>query len=122
MARKPTNPPADAPVKRSPADGTTILRETWHRRVTYYHLEIEGHGLLVSEGAVTETYLDDGNRHLFDNAKVAALVVDFEAHRANGNYRAGACAPVLAEGDAALDVIRARIATRAAAPRRSIVA
>ena len=87
--------------------------------MTYYHVELAGHGLVVSEGAVTESYLDDGNRHLFDNAKVAALVVDFEARRGNGRYAAAACAPVLAEGDAALDVIRARLAARAEAPRQA---
>ncbi len=102
-------------------NGTTILRETWHRRVTYYHLEIEGHGLLVSEGAVTETYLDDGNRHLFDNAALATVAVDFAAYRGNGRYAAAACAPLLTEGDLPLTAIRARLAGRAAAagPRRS---
>ena len=75
-------------------------------------MELQGHGLVVSEGAVTETYFDDGNRHLFDNAKVAALVVDFEARRGNGRYAEAACAPLVAEGDAALVAIRARIAAR----------
>jgi hypothetical protein len=84
------------------------------RQVTYYHVELQGHGLVVSEGAVTETYFDDGNRHLFDNAKVAALVVDFAAMRGNGRYLEAACAPVVTEGDAVLATIRARIAARAA--------
>jgi hypothetical protein len=35
--------------------------------------------------------------------------------RGNGRYLEAACAPVVAEGDAVLDVIRARIAARAAA-------
>jgi hypothetical protein len=61
---------------------------------------------------VTETYFDDGNRHLFDNAKVAALVVDFEAMRGNGRYAAAACAPLVTEDDTALLAIRARIAAR----------
>jgi Ca2+-binding RTX toxin-like protein len=103
-------------------NGTNIVQELWVREVTYYHVELEHHGLVVSEGAVTETYFDDGNRHLFDNAKVAALVVDFEAMRSNGRYRAAACAPVLDEGDAALDGIRARIAARADQPARRVKA
>ncbi len=73
-------------------NGTSITQELWVRQVTYYHVELETHGLVVSEGAVTETYFDDGNRHLFDNTKVAALVVDFEAMRGNGRYAAAACA------------------------------
>ena len=96
-------------------NGTSIIQELWVREITYYHVELQGHGLVVSEGAVTETYFDDGNRHLFDNAKVAALVVDFEAMRGNGRYLEAACAPVVAEGDRALDAIRARIAGRAQA-------
>jgi hypothetical protein len=75
---------------------------------------------VVSEGAVTETYFDDGNRHLFDNTKVAALVVDFAAKRGNGSYAAAACAPLVAEGSPALATIRARVTARLdAAPRRA---
>jgi hypothetical protein len=94
------------------ANGTTILQETWCRSVTYWHAELSHHGLLVSEGAVTESYFDDGNRHLFDNAGIAAFAVDFAAHRPNGRYAEAACAPLVAEGDAALDRIRARVAAR----------
>ena len=103
-------------------DGVSIVQELWVREVTYYHVELAAHGLVVAEGAVTETYFDDGNRHLFDNAKVAALVVDFEAKRGNGDYLANACAPVLQEGSPLLDAIRGRIAARVGqTPRRSKV-
>jgi hypothetical protein len=93
-------------------NGTSIVQELWVRQVTYYHVELEHHGLVVSEGAVTETYFDDGNRHLFDNAKVAALAVDFEAMRGNGRYLEAACAPVVTDGDRVLATIRARLRTR----------
>ena len=95
-------------------NGATIVQEVWRREVTYLHIELERHGLVVSDGAVTETYFDDGNRHLFDNAKVAALVVDFAAMRGNGRYADAACAPVLEEGAPALERIRARLGARAA--------
>ena len=100
-------------------NGTTIVQETWCRTVTYWHAELETHGLLVSEGAVTESYFDDGNRHLFDNAGLTAFAIDFAAHRPNGRYAQGACAPVVAEGDAALEQIRARLAARVPAKRAS---
>jgi len=93
-------------------NGDTIVQESWCREVTYYHLELEAHGLLISNGATSESYFDDGNRALFDNAKVAALAVDFEAHRGNGRYAEAACAPLLTEGSA-LEAIRLRLATRA---------
>ena len=100
-------------------NGSTIVQETWCRSVTYWHIELEGHGLVVSEGAVTESYFDDGNRHLFDNAGIAAIAIDFAAHRPNGRYADAACAPQLHEGDAALERIRARLAYRVPARRAS---
>ncbi|MBR0651859.1 hypothetical protein GXW78_19470 [Roseomonas terrae] len=93
-------------------NGETIVQEIWCREVAYYHLEIEGHGLLVSDGALSESYVDDGNRALFDNGTVVALSVDFEAHRANGRYAMQACAPIATEGPA-LRAIRQRLAQRA---------
>lgn len=90
------------------------MRESWCADVTYWHVELPAHALLVSEGAVSESYLDDGNRAQFDNGSVAMLFKDFAAERGNGRYRAQACAPVLEEGPA-LARIRARIAARAAA-------
>jgi Ca2+-binding RTX toxin-like protein len=103
-------------------NGTTIVQEMWARAVTYWHVELEEHGLLLSEGAVTESYLDDGNRHLFDNGAVTALSADFAALRGNGIYAAKACAPLVEEGDVALARIRARIASRAGMQPRSIPA
>lgn len=91
-------------------NGRTIVQEAWCRAVTYHHIELEGHGLVVAEGAVTETYLDDGNRWLFEEGGIAALSLDFAAMRGNGRYAAGVCAPVLAEGDPGLEIIRRRLA------------
>lgn len=53
----------------------------------------------------TESYFDDGNGALFDNANVAALSVDCEAGWANGTDASAACMPVLTEGPA-LEAIR----------------
>ncbi|MEO3475831.1 Hint domain-containing protein [Roseomonas sp. CAU 1739] len=94
---------------RSLVNGRSIVQELWRDRVTYYHVELAQHGLLVSDGAVTESYIDDGNRHLFGNFPVAAIAVDFAAFRTNGRYAARACAPILAEGTAILARIRAGI-------------
>jgi len=91
-------------------NGRTIVQEAWCRAVTYHHIELERHGLVVAEGAVSETYLDEGNRWLFEDRDIAALSLDFAAMRANGRYAAGVCAPVLAEGDPGLEIIRRRLA------------
>jgi hypothetical protein len=93
-------------------NGSSIIQETWCRRVRYFHLELEAHGLLLSEGTWSESYLDDGNRHAFNNAAMTGLFLDFEAGRSKGQYDAQACLPVLRHG-LKLDVIHGLIALRA---------
>ncbi|MFM7609751.1 MAG: hypothetical protein ACKO9A_12895, partial [Alphaproteobacteria bacterium] len=66
---------------------------------------------LLSEGAWSESYLDDGNRHAFNNAALTGLFLDFEAGRSKGEYDHMACLPVLRQG-LKLDEIHGRIALR----------
>lgn len=94
-------------------NGSSIVQETWCPEVTYWHVELPAHGLLVSDGAVTESYLDNGNRHNFDNHSVTAMVKDFGTPQRDAPAGRG-CLPVLREG-AALDRIRARLGARAMA-------
>jgi hypothetical protein len=73
--------------------------------------------LLLSEGTWSESYLDDGNRHAFNNAALTGLFLDFEAGRSNGEYDHLACLPVLRQG-LKLDEIHGRLALRTAALAR----
>ncbi|MCA4920927.1 MAG: Hint domain-containing protein, partial [Roseomonas sp.] len=93
-------------------NGSSIIQEVWCRRVRYFHLELEAHGLLLSEGTWSESYLDDGNRRAFNNAALIGLFLDFEAGRSKGEYDHMACLPVLRQG-LKLDRIHGRIALRA---------
>jgi hypothetical protein len=93
-------------------NGSSIVQEVWCRRVRYFHLELEAHGLLLSEGTWSESYLDDGNRHAFNNAAMTGLFLDFEAVRSKGQYDGQACLPVLRHG-LKLDEIHGRLALRA---------
>ena len=99
-------------------NGTTIVQELWCPEVTYWHVELPAHGLLVSEGAVSESYFDDGNRKHFDNYGITTLFKDFASERSNGRYAEAACYPLLENGEA-LERIRARLAARAAAVEAS---
>ncbi len=99
-------------------NGRSIVREMWCPEVTYWHVELPAHGLLVAEGAVAESYFDDGNRSQFDNYGITTLFKDFAARQASGRYRAQACRPVLEEGEV-LDRIRTRLMERAGAPNAS---
>jgi hypothetical protein len=100
-------------------NGESIIQEAWCRRVRYFHLELEAHGLLLSEGTWSESYLDDGNRHAFNNAAMTGLFLDFEAGRSKGEYDHMACLPVLRRG-LKLDEIHGRIALRAAELSRGV--
>jgi Ca2+-binding RTX toxin-like protein len=94
-------------------NGVSIIQEVWCRRVRYFHLELEAHGLLLSEGTWSESYLDDGNRDAFNNTAMTGLFLDFEAGRSKGQYDHQACLPVLRQG-LKLDEIQGRIFLRAA--------
>jgi hypothetical protein len=47
------------------------------QRVTYYHIELPRHDVLLAEGVATESYLDTGNRGSFAGGKVTALFPNF---------------------------------------------
>jgi len=98
-------------------NGVTIVQEFHHPEVTYWHVELPAHGLLVAEGALSESYLDDGNRGQFDNPSLITLLMDAVTARGTGRYDAAACFRPLRHGPA-LDAIRDRLALRAEGMRR----
>jgi hypothetical protein len=76
-------------------NGTTILRDRTARFVTYHHIELESHDVVLAEGLPAETYLDSGNRRNFESgAGPLALHPDFAAAS-----RAGSCADLLLDGE-----------------------
>jgi hypothetical protein len=46
----------------------TILWDDRAQEVEIYHVELESHDVLIANGAPAESYRDDGNRWLFQNA------------------------------------------------------
>jgi hypothetical protein len=91
-------------------NGQTITLEHGLAEVTYYHIELPRHDVVLADGAPAESWLDCGNRAWFANAPAALLRVDgtLAAHAKAG---AAPCAPVLQAGPA-LAAIRDRIALR----------
>jgi Ca2+-binding RTX toxin-like protein len=101
-------------------NGTTIAQQLWHRAATYWHVEMERHGVVVAEGALAESYFDDGNRQLFGNAGTVALHVEFGAARQGGRYAAQAFAePILSKDDPALPAILQSLPAEPALARRA---
>jgi hypothetical protein len=46
----------------------SILWDDHAQEVTLYHIELDSHDVLIANGAPAESYRDDGNRWLFQNA------------------------------------------------------
>jgi hypothetical protein len=96
-------------------NGASIRREHGAGMVTYYHIELARHAILLAEGLPAESYLDTGNRGLFDNGgEILALHPDFAAITSEHAWAESACAP-LAEDEPRIRPIRQRLAARATA-------
>jgi hypothetical protein len=49
-------------------NNATIFREQDCLAITYYHLELDRHDVVLAENLAAETYLDTGNRSIFDQS------------------------------------------------------
>jgi hypothetical protein len=90
-------------------NGATVVQEE-AEAVTYFHVELDAHDVLLAEGLPAESYLDDGNRAVFANADEHLALHG----RIDPVGWVGACAPVALEGPA-LAAARARLAAQAEA-------
>ena len=52
----------------------TILQDTASASVRYFHVELDAHSILLAEGLPAESYLDTGNRGMFENAAAPLLL------------------------------------------------
>ncbi len=96
-------------------NGGSITQEPVER-ITYFHVELPAHDVLLANGLPAESYLDTGNRAAFQNSRGTAIALhpDF----AREAWEAGACAPQLRDGPR-LDAIRAWIAGQPATAARA---
>ncbi|MEJ0019381.1 MAG: Hint domain-containing protein [Acetobacteraceae bacterium] len=70
------------------------IRRLTRKTVTYWHVELDRHDVVLAEGLPVESYLDTGDRANFANGgRVVALHPDF----ASRIWEAAGCAP--AAGD-----------------------
>jgi hypothetical protein len=92
-------------------DGETIFALPAKGRVTYFHVELEEHDILLAEGAPSESYIDLGNRDAFENAGVVQMLhADFTPKHDGGMKR-------VTEGPV-LEAARRALARRGAAAAR----
>ena len=90
-------------------NGATIVQVPVDE-VTYHHVELEAHDLLLAEGLAAESWLENGDRDSFDNGGGGVA-----AHPVFGAWRweARGCAPLVVAGPE-LRAARARLAALAA--------
>ncbi|ARW47024.1 Hint domain-containing protein [Acetobacter pasteurianus] len=55
-------------------NGTSIVYDTSFAGYDYYHIETEGHAVIMANGMLTESYLDTGNRASFTQAGPVARI------------------------------------------------
>ncbi len=88
-------------------NGDTIAQER-RDEVTYWHVELDRHDVVLAEGLACESYLDTGNRDAFEGGETMLLHPRFAS--------AEGCLPlVLDTGDARMVAARTRLLARAGA-------
>ena len=96
-------------------NGMTILQDRTFNQVDYFHVELDRYAILISDGLLTESYLDTGNRAMFENA-VLALVPNHEISvTATMQSRNGDAGAPFAVATAEVEPVRCRLAARAEA-------
>jgi hypothetical protein len=89
-------------------NGVSILRRETSGVVEYIYIELEEHDIVLAEGAPAETFLDDNDRSMFENASEYYDLYDLVEPKRSF------CAPRPEEGYQ-LEAIRRRLAERAGA-------
>jgi Hint domain len=97
------------PVKHL-INGTTIA-QVMVSEVTYYHVELPRHNVMLAEGLAVESYLDTGDREIFVNNDGPTTLHPDMASRV---WEAEGCAPLVVAGPV-LAAVRRRLEQRAAA-------
>jgi hypothetical protein len=90
----------------------SITEEIGATAVTYYHVELDRHDIIIAEGAPSESYLDTGNRDLFDNGPVTTMVPDMSVEQRLRTPEHGACMPLVTDAETVFPIWQ-RLADRA---------
>ncbi len=93
-------------------NGGTIVRAPVDQ-VTYHHVELERHAVILAEGLPAESYLDTGNRGMFANAQEPMVLhPDLMAENDQARRATGSCAPLVCDPEGVEPIWR-RLAGRA---------
>ena len=90
-------------------NAATVVQEVALRMVSYFHVELASHDILLAEGLPAESYLDSGTNWLFANTPDPLALHPVFAH---WSWEALACAPLVVTGPR-LEKHRGQLAERA---------
>ena len=91
-------------------NGLTLLREEVSS-VTYWHVELDSHDLLIAENQAVESYLDMGNRGFFAECAVVSIDAAPDVEPSTRTH-AHFCRPFHPDGPL-VDVVRSQLRLRA---------
>jgi len=78
----------------------TIVQELQTESVSYYHVELDRHAVILAEGLTSESYLDTGNRAYFQNAGLAMIAhPEFHVNAGLKTWEEDACAPLAIDAE-----------------------
>ncbi|APH53316.1 Hemagglutinin-related protein [Granulibacter bethesdensis] len=93
-------------------NGVSIIQEQHVETLSYVHIELDTHDVVLAEGAASETYVEDNNRNMFHNAHTYAGEVASQIRKPfrkrNGVVTARYCARRVIDG-MMLESIRQKI-------------
>jgi ELWxxDGT repeat protein len=92
-------------------NGASITRENDCRAVSYFHVELDAHDIVLAEGLPSESYLDTGNRSFFGSGGALLLHPDLTGEDGQARREAQSCAPFAADAPR-VEPIWQRLATR----------
>ena len=94
-------------------NGVSIVQAERVETVAYFHVELDSHDVIIAEGALSETFLDDDSRGMFHNVHEYDALYG-EERAAPAHY----CAPRCEDGYE-VETVRRRIAARAGLASRA---
>src|SRR5258708_702682 len=94
-------------------NGVSVVQADHVGKVEYFHIELDSHDVIVAEGALSESFIDDDSRGMFHNAHEYYTLYTDEIRRP-----ARYCAPRLDDGYE-VEAVRRAIAQRAGLLRAS---
>lgn len=90
-------------------NGQTIVQQFDRRSFEYFHVELEQFDIILAEGVPAESYVDMGNRSMFQNADEVAMNPDFGPSEGRPNIEG----IVIAREGAVVEAIRKQLLARA---------